>query len=89
MVPVIAEAPLLLQADPTPHENLHTRIPTECVVGLIEAEEEFVEDLIPHFCQLPKKLGFEGYVPSSSTRPEVMEDIVKLYCCPDPPFDKP
>ena len=51
----------------------------ECILGLTESDEDFVEDLLPHCHHLLEQLGFEGGITCSLTRPEAMEYIMKLY----------
>ena len=48
VIPVIAEYPLHPHTESITQENLHTPLPIECVVGLPEAKEYFLEDLPLH-----------------------------------------
>ena len=82
MVSVTAEDTLHLQANSIPRTNLHKLLPIECFVGLQEGEEDFVEDLLRHFRQLMKKLGFEGGGPCSPTLLEAMEDTGNCNAAP-------
>ena len=84
MIVVVPEDPLHPQAYPISHENIHAPIPIKCIIYLLEVEEDFVEELLPHFHNMPNQLGLEGGGPCSPTVPEAMKDIVRLYRRPYP-----
>ena len=87
MISVVLEDPLCPRADPISHNNLHASLPVDRVILLLEFKENFVEDLLPHFRQLLKQLGFKVDGPHSQTLPESMKNIVEFHRRLYPPID--
>ena len=83
------EDPLRPRSDPISHDNLHAPLPVECVICLLELEEYYIEDLLPHCRHIIENLGFEGGIPCSPTHLKAMYHVMELYHFSDPPIYDP
>ena len=58
---------------------IHTHIPVQYSVGLLQVQEYLIEELLHNFYQLLDQIIFYGGGTRASSRPRPMEDIVIGY----------
>ena len=62
----------------TPIPYLRVFFPFQVVTRLVQVHKYFLQDLFPHGCYVLKQFVLEGSSTCAITRPETMEDVVKV-----------